>query len=239
MSDSNTQISNEMSFSFQQLREANTKRQVEWSNGKAGGTSLEFRCIELTGEVGETMNMIKKLMRTRMGMTGGVPEVEAIENIAEELADIVICCDLVAEKMNIQLGRSVVGKFNATSKKNNFNTLIEPQQENRTELAAVTAERDELKSQVEKLSTAQWYNLDDDIEHGWSDPHECSQDYCDEDGQIFTLQVNRTIRKEVYATVYKPDYDNREPIGPFESVGEAESALAAREELESNGGGDE
>jgi hypothetical protein len=73
--------------------------------------------MELGGEVGEAQNAAKKLIRFRNGWAGGS---DARENLAEELADTVICADLAAMKEGIDLGAAVVAKFNATSDKYGF-----------------------------------------------------------------------------------------------------------------------
>ena len=78
---------------------------------------LEFSAVELGGEVGEVLNAVKKLARLRRGMAGGS---DTINNIAEELADVVICADLLAIKLGINLDQAVVDKFNATSIKHGF-----------------------------------------------------------------------------------------------------------------------
>lgn len=44
--------------------------------------------------------------------------------IAKELADIIICVDRVAECFDIDLYEATVDKFNETSKKHGFNTLM-------------------------------------------------------------------------------------------------------------------
>lgn len=93
------------------LRAANIARQVEW---QAGSLSLSFRGNELAGEVGEACNVIKKLDRERLGIRGSRA---TVEQLADELADVVICVDLIALDTGINLDKAVIGKFNATSEK--------------------------------------------------------------------------------------------------------------------------
>lgn len=57
----------------------------------------------LAGEVGEACNFIKKMRR-------GDPV--PVEDVAKELADVVIYADLLAARLGIDLGAAVVAKFN-------------------------------------------------------------------------------------------------------------------------------
>lgn len=94
------------------LRAANTTRQAEWDPTNA--ITLEYRGNELAGEVGEACNIIKKLARERLGLKGSRA---TKEQLADELADIVICTDLIAMDMGIDLDKAVREKFNRTSEK--------------------------------------------------------------------------------------------------------------------------
>jgi NTP pyrophosphatase (non-canonical NTP hydrolase) len=73
------------------LREANILRQAEWDQGNV--ISLTYRGNELAGEAGEACNVMKKIERERLGIAGSRA---TINDLADELADIVICADLVA-----------------------------------------------------------------------------------------------------------------------------------------------
>jgi NTP pyrophosphatase (non-canonical NTP hydrolase) len=95
-----------------QLRQANADRQREWDPTDA--ITLTYRGNELAGEVGEACNVIKKIERERLGLRGS--RVTA-EQLAEELADVIICADLIAMDMGINLTEAVARKFNATSDK--------------------------------------------------------------------------------------------------------------------------
>lgn len=94
------------------LRTANAARQKEWDTDNQ--ITLAYRGNELAGEVGEACNIIKKLERERMGIVGSRA---SVEQLAEELADIVICTDLIAMDAGIDLDAAVAKKFNATSEK--------------------------------------------------------------------------------------------------------------------------
>jgi NTP pyrophosphatase (non-canonical NTP hydrolase) len=104
---------------FETLRKANKTRQREWDVDSV--ISLEYRGNELAGEAGEACNVIKKLVRERLGIKGSRA---TPEQLAEELADVIICVDLVAMHAGIDLGLAVVSKFNATSEKVGLATRI-------------------------------------------------------------------------------------------------------------------
>ena len=100
-----------------ELRDANQKRAKLWGNK----TGIEFAMVELAGEVGELANEIKKRRRQELGMAGGKDDAQAI---ADELADVVICADLLAAKLGVDLSDAVRNKFNSTSQKHGFDVLI-------------------------------------------------------------------------------------------------------------------
>jgi NTP pyrophosphatase (non-canonical NTP hydrolase) len=97
-------------LSFAELKLACMLRQREWD--ASGILSLEYRALEMFGEAGEACNVVKKLIRERLGLPGSRSSVAAL---AEELADVVICADLVATHEGIDLGAAVREKFNKTS----------------------------------------------------------------------------------------------------------------------------
>lgn len=94
-------------INFNQLRAANRARQrtafrkcIEW---KPSGWSNA-----LAGEVGETCNLIKKLERG---------EVIDKDDIAKEIADVIIYADILAAQFGIDLGQAVRDKFNEVSRR--------------------------------------------------------------------------------------------------------------------------
>jgi NTP pyrophosphatase (non-canonical NTP hydrolase) len=101
------------------LRNANRQRHVEWAKGN--DIPLSFRGLELAGEAGEACNELKKLERFRMGMVGGK---EDIHGLREELADVLICVDLIAMDLDIDLGDALMAKFNKTSEKYGLATKL-------------------------------------------------------------------------------------------------------------------
>ncbi|MNQ36905.1 hypothetical protein D3C85_504330 [compost metagenome] len=94
------------------LRSANIARQNEWDQDNQ--ISAAYRGNELAGEVGEACNVIKKLERERLGILGSRA---TVGELADELADVLICADLIAMHYGIDLEAAVARKFNATSEK--------------------------------------------------------------------------------------------------------------------------
>lgn len=102
------------------LRAANIARQAEWCPDQV--PDLSFRGNELAGETGEACNIIKKLERERHGWAGSRA---TLDQLAQELADVIICVDLVAQQTGIDLWTAVVAKFNATSEARGLRTMLD------------------------------------------------------------------------------------------------------------------
>lgn len=101
------------------LRAANIARQAEWDSDNR--ITLTYRLNELAGETGEACNVGKKLERERLGIRGSRA---TTADLADELADVVICADLVALGEGIDLEAAVARKFNATSEKVGLQTRL-------------------------------------------------------------------------------------------------------------------
>lgn len=104
---------------MRRLRAANIARNKEWD--VSDNIDLAFRENELAGECGEACNVIKKIIRERLGLVGSRA---SIEDLADELADVIICADLIAMDENIDLEAAIVRKFNSTSAKRGLKTGI-------------------------------------------------------------------------------------------------------------------
>lgn len=125
---------------FKHLLQANLLRDKEWDTENK--VDFGFRAAELGGEVGEALevafhqtitqlqmaistgkalNNLKKLQREANGMVGSKA---SKEDLADELADVIICCGLVAMQSGIDLDKAVESKFNATSEKYGLLTRI-------------------------------------------------------------------------------------------------------------------
>jgi NTP pyrophosphatase (non-canonical NTP hydrolase) len=102
-----------------QLRKANTLRNQVWDPDNK--LTPLFCATELAGEVGEACNVVKKLEREAMGLRGSRA---SVDDLALELADVLICTDLLARQYNINLTEALVAKFNATSDKLSLDVFL-------------------------------------------------------------------------------------------------------------------
>ena len=122
---------------YKTLSEANHARQLEWDAksqidgsyrgnelaGEAGEAMEEALHVILLGaSVGRTCNIIKKLERERLGIKG---KRESVANLGRELADVVICASLAANKFGINLDEQVAAVFNAKSEEVGLETRLE------------------------------------------------------------------------------------------------------------------
>lgn len=105
---------------FLKLRQANILRDKEWDPEKK--ITPLFRATELGGECGEALGVVKKLVREECGLPGSR---KTRENLAEELADVVICADLLAMEYGIDLWEATKLKFNITSDNVGLSVRIE------------------------------------------------------------------------------------------------------------------
>lgn len=97
---------------LQQLRDVNSARLEAWENGNKADAL--FHATELGGEVGEVLNVAKKLHREAMGWRGSRA---TVDELAEEIGDVLICLDKLAAQFGIDLEGATVFKFNKTSDK--------------------------------------------------------------------------------------------------------------------------
>ena len=108
-----------MELTFKKLEDACFKRQKEWDIN--GVLDAEYFAIELGGEAGEALNVVKKLKRERLGLPGSRTSTDAL---ADELADVVIGCMNLAGASCIDLEKAIVDKFNAKSEELGFETKL-------------------------------------------------------------------------------------------------------------------
>jgi NTP pyrophosphatase (non-canonical NTP hydrolase) len=102
-------------FDLDTLRAANLLRQSSWD--PENRITPSYLGMALAGELGEALNIVKKLEREALGLPGSRGNVE---DLALELADVIIYLDLLAARYGIDLGPAVIAKFNATSEKLGF-----------------------------------------------------------------------------------------------------------------------
>ena len=104
------------------LREANITRNEEY-RAKTGGKKLPvlFRSTELAGEVGELLNVIKKLERERLGWSG---RRATMEDLKGEFGGVMVCLDLLAMEYGIDLLEVAMDEFNSVSDRLSLETKI-------------------------------------------------------------------------------------------------------------------
>jgi NTP pyrophosphatase (non-canonical NTP hydrolase) len=101
-------------MAYATLREANAVREVEWDSG--GQLDASFYANELAGEVGEAIHA---------GRFATLAEntVLAMNELADELADVVICTHLVANKFGVEIYEMPSGFETAESVENELLSL--------------------------------------------------------------------------------------------------------------------
>ncbi len=109
-------------MNFKEFEEYSKARSALWD--KNGACTLEFDFLQMAGEVGEACNIIKKYLRTKLDMPGGISEETMREMVKEELADIFITLNICTIKLNIDLEQEIKNKFNKDSKKHGFPIII-------------------------------------------------------------------------------------------------------------------
>ena len=107
-------------LSFNTLRDANRARLPLFKNAKGkqahsktnGSDWIPAQWLQaVVGELGEFANLNKKVER------GDFTLDEARPDIADELADVVIYLDILADQLGVNLGAAVMQKWNKTSAK--------------------------------------------------------------------------------------------------------------------------
>lgn len=97
-------------MSFTLLREVNIKRKALWSGQEHMGSL--FRALEVGGETGELQEAVKKHYRQANGITGTQA---SVEDIKDEIGDVLVSLDLLAQEYDIDLSSAWQTKFNKTS----------------------------------------------------------------------------------------------------------------------------
>ena len=108
-----------MDLSFSKLRASNVVRCREAYHPLDDWSPTDWACAA-AGEMGEACNFVKKLRRGAQGADRAV----LTQQIARELADTVIYIDLLAARLQIDLGAAVVEKFNRTSQEIKSKVLL-------------------------------------------------------------------------------------------------------------------
>lgn len=111
---------------FRDLSDSNLQRAYERNEAGVEVWDLTQWALAMIGEAGEACNAVKKLNRIEVGDPATKPEeLSDLQNaLADELADIVIYADLLAQRAGINLGHAVAEKFNRTSVKVGCKTMF-------------------------------------------------------------------------------------------------------------------
>jgi NTP pyrophosphatase (non-canonical NTP hydrolase) len=109
-----------MSLTLKHLCEVAEVRSKEWKSPE-GYVGLLYSSNEMAGEVGEFCNEVKKLVREGFDMPGSRT---TLQKLKDELADVVICVANMAHRLQIDLDRAVVNKFNETTQKVGLSTHL-------------------------------------------------------------------------------------------------------------------
>jgi NTP pyrophosphatase (non-canonical NTP hydrolase) len=97
------------------------KRALRWHPAGLRSWSLSDWYTALAGECGEAGNVIKKLNRVRDGIVGNKETPEQLrQSLGDELADVYLYLDLLAQAAEIDLPAAIERKFNAVSERHGF-----------------------------------------------------------------------------------------------------------------------
>lgn len=112
-----------LGLTFAELRAINGDRCRRWHYGGEPWISVDWSNA-VAGEAGELCNKVKKLRRLETAVDQhGVDESSSsalLEQIAEEIADVVLYCDLTADFFGLSLEEIVKAKFNKVSDKRGY-----------------------------------------------------------------------------------------------------------------------
>jgi len=107
--------------SMTHISNVSLKRALRWHPKGLNSWSLSDWFTALAGEVGEAGNVIKKLNRVRDGIIGNKETHEQLDQqLADELADVYLYLDLLAQAADVDLPAAIIRKFNAVSDRHGF-----------------------------------------------------------------------------------------------------------------------
>lgn len=106
------------------LRQANYARNQSYQD-QTGGQDLPllFRATELAGEVGELLNVIKKLERSALGWGG---KKATREQLLEEIGGVMVVFDLLCMDLRIDIAQVTAGEFNVVSQRLGLDERLDP-----------------------------------------------------------------------------------------------------------------
>lgn len=102
------------------LRDINVHRCVHaFGHNLYDWSCMEWGCA-ITGEAGELANVLKKIRRAEQNIAGSRIEGSETQAVSDEIADVIIYCDLLAARFGIDLQTAIREKFNKTSEKMDY-----------------------------------------------------------------------------------------------------------------------
>jgi NTP pyrophosphatase (non-canonical NTP hydrolase) len=109
-------------LNFETLRAVNVTRCQRWHPPESTPWNAADWSNATCGEAGEMANVIKKIRRHETGaVNAGDPSLEQLKAMAaEEMADVVIYVDLLANYLKVDLADAIKAKFNKVSVKYGF-----------------------------------------------------------------------------------------------------------------------
>ncbi len=118
-------------LSFALMSQVNARRCVRWHGPDWKSPDDQWTAADwsnaMCGEAGEAANIVKKLRRLEGSFPSTVPSLpreRLTQELADELADVVLYADLLAQKVGIDLGDAVRRKFNRKSHEQGFEERI-------------------------------------------------------------------------------------------------------------------
>lgn len=102
------------------IHEINQERKLEW-HGPGNEWSPAEWGNALAGECGELCNVLKKILRESQGInTKQYAPGQLRQMAADEIADVYLYLDIIAEELSIDLYEAIVKKFNEVSERENL-----------------------------------------------------------------------------------------------------------------------
>ena len=105
-------------LTFNDLAQANRVRCESKFHALDAWSPTDWACA-MAGECGEACNLVKKIRRLQSHPSWAPQDADRdlVGDVADELADVVIYADLLAQRLGLSLGEAVARKFNVTSRK--------------------------------------------------------------------------------------------------------------------------
>lgn len=109
-----------MTITFEEFRSANVARCLKWHPKGLESWSSSDWMTAVVGELGELASLLKMRNRERDGIMPGNKFSPTDKQIADEIADVFTCLDLLAATLGVDLGCAVIEKFNEVSARFGF-----------------------------------------------------------------------------------------------------------------------